>query len=97
MAVPPPFRHKHSLPQPLIVVLDSLDWKRTRQVEMVRAFLVREWEAKERKRHPGIDPDFSAEGVQVLYPPHLPHQPNTIDCGVYALEFAERTMKRLVY
>ena len=96
VAVPPSFRRQHSLPQPMIVVLDSLGWERKKEIEMVRAFLVREWEVKESKRHPGIDPDFSSEGVQVLHPPHLPRQPNTSDCGLYVLEYGERTMKKLV-
>ena len=96
VAVPPSFRRQHSLPQPMIVVLDSLGWERKKEVEMVRAFLVREWEVKESKRHPGIDPDFSSEGVKVLHPPHLPRQPNTSDCGLYVLEYGERTMKKLV-
>ena len=96
VAVPPSFRRQHSLPQPMIVVLDSLGYERKKEVEMVRAFLVREWEVKESKRHPGIDPDFSSEGVQVLHPPHLPRQPNTSDCGLYVLEYGERTMKKLV-
>ena len=51
---------------------------------------------KEKKRFPGFDPDFTAKGVQVLHPPHLPRQPNGIDCGLYAMEFSERTMKRFI-
>ena len=96
VAVPPSFRLQHSLPQPMIVVLDSLGWERKKEVEIIRTFLAREWEVKERTRYPGIDPDFSAEGFPVLHPPHLPRQPNTSDCGIYAMEFAERTMKRFI-
>ena len=95
VTVPLSFLRQHSLPQPLIVVLDSLGWQREDAVARIRAFLAAEWEVKERRKYPGIFPDFSAEGVQVLRPPLLPRQPNGNDCGVYAMEFGERTMKRL--
>ena len=96
VTVPLSFRRQHSLPHPLIVVLDSLNWQRTGEVARIRAFLAAEWEVKERRKYPGIEPDFSAEGLEVLRPPLLPQQPNGYDCGVYVMEFEERTMKRWV-
>ena len=64
MTVPLSFLRQHSLPQPLIVVLDSLGWQRRDAVARIRAFLAAEWEVKERRKYPGIEPDFSEEGVQ---------------------------------
>ena len=49
MTVPLSFRRQHSLPHPLIVVLDSLNWQRTGEVARIRAFLAAEWEVKERE------------------------------------------------
>ena len=92
--VPASVREKLSLGHPIIVVMDSMDNKRDREVDMVRAYLRQEWERKEKQRFRGETPDFSAAGIQSLYPPYLPQQPNGCDCGVYTLVYAERSLQR---
>ena len=76
------------------MVMDSLNINRDREVEKLREYLAQEWMIKESRRYPGARPDFSAQSILSLHPPHLPEQPNTCDCGVYTLEFAERTLDR---
>ena len=76
--------------------MDSLGYNREAEVDKMRCYLGQEWERKERKRFKGETPDFSAEGIQSLHPPYLPHQPNGVDCGVYCLVFAERSLQRYI-
>ena len=74
--------------------MDSLNINREKEVEKLRKYLSQEWMMKESKRYQGARPDFSTQSILSLHPPHLPIQPNTCDCGVYTLEFAERTLDR---
>lgn len=92
--VPGSVREQFSLGHPVIVVMDSLGYNRDTEVDCMRSYLGQEWERKEKMRFKGDTPDFSGEGILSLHPPYLPHQPNGIDCGVYTLVFAERTLQR---
>ena len=92
--IPVSSRIQLSLGHPLIIVMDSLNINREPEVEKLRGYLAQEWVMKESRRYRGERPDFSAKSIQSLHPPHLPIQPNSSDCGIYSLEFAERTLDR---
>ena len=92
--VPVSSRNQLSLGHPLIVVMDSLNIHRGLEVEQLRRYLEQEWLMKESRKYRGARPDFSAQSILSLHPPNLPVQPNSSDCGVYTLEFAERTLDR---
>ena len=87
-------REQLSLGHPMIVVMDSLGHNREAEVDRMRAYLGEEWERKEKKRFRRESPDFTAQGIKSLHPPNLPRQPNGVDCGIYTIEFAERSLQR---
>ena len=93
--IPAPLRDQLSIGHPLIVILDSQHGNnREREAERLRQYLAQEWVMKESRKYRGERPDFSAQSIQALHPPHLPVQPNGNDCGVYTCEFFERTLDR---
>ena len=97
MNIPASARVQLSLGDPLIVVMDSLDVNREQEAEKLRQYLAQEWMRKESRKYRGEMPDFSAQGIKSLHPPHLPIQPNGNDCGVYTCEFFERTLERYIF
>ena len=92
--MPASVREQFSLGHPIIIAMDSLGTGRDREVAMLRAYLGQEWERKEKQKFRGETPDFSAAGIKSLVPPYLPKQPNSSDCGVYTLVYAERSLQR---
>lgn len=77
--------------EPLLVVLDSLGWANTKQLELIREWLREEWMAKE--GHKFSPRDFSERGIPTVRPSLLPRQPNGVDCALYLVTFIAEMLK----
>uniref|UniRef100_A0A1I8F267 ULP_PROTEASE domain-containing protein n=1 Tax=Macrostomum lignano TaxID=282301 RepID=A0A1I8F267_9PLAT len=82
-----------TLQLPCVLVFDSLSGTAHRgpNVKIIREYLQVEWDIKKRA---GLGPKRFDKGTMRGFSPHVPQQPNFVDCGPYVLHYAEMFYKR---
>ncbi|KAI6651649.1 Sentrin-specific protease 7 [Oopsacas minuta] len=79
-------KKKQSEKKSCILIFDSLEIKRTTVIYNLKSYLKAEWEA--RYKSLGEYP-FDPKNHLIGHHPKLPIQPNSSDCGLFVLQYAE--------
>ena len=71
-----------------IIVFDSWAGDRTYEISLVKKMILDEWRLKESHKHPKRI--ITKDTIPVIVPANQPQQPNTWDCGLYAVTNVEK-------